>query len=97
MLSQAKNGISTLELGCKLGVNCALLLKHKLMQARLERDQRRRLAGIVGQSHDTPFFAVHCLNHWWRSANRSRYPHATQLNVLGDCGGSNGCRLRTWK
>ena len=49
LLSQTKNGISALELGRKLGVNnnTAWLLKHKLMQAMRERDQRYRLAGTV--------------------------------------------------
>ena len=53
MLSQTKNGISALELGRKLGVNnnTAWLLKHKLMQAMRERDQRYRLQGTV-QLHD---------------------------------------------
>ena len=48
-LSQTKSGISALELGRKLGVNdnTAWLLKHKLMQAMRERDQRYRLAGTV--------------------------------------------------
>ena len=54
-------------------------------------------AVVVGQSHDKPFFAVDRLNHWSRVASRGRYPHATQLNVLADCGGSNGFRLRAWK
>ena len=52
---------------------------------------------LVGQSHDTPFFAVDCLDHWWRCAGRARYPHATLLTVLADCGGSNGYRPRAWK
>ncbi len=48
-LSQTKSGISALEPGRKLGVNdnTAWLLKHKLMQARQERDQRYRLEGTV--------------------------------------------------
>jgi hypothetical protein len=28
---------------------------------------------------------------------RARYPHATQLLVTADCGGSNGARVRLWK
>ena len=52
---------------------------------------------LVGQSHDTPFFAVDCLAHWWRSVGRARYPRATRLTVLADCGGSNGYRPRAWK
>ena len=48
-LSQAKNGLSALALGRLLGVNnnSAWLLKHKLMQAMLERDQSYRLEGRV--------------------------------------------------
>ena len=49
LLSQAKNGISALELGLRLGVNdnTAWLLKHKLMQAMRERDRACRLGGTV--------------------------------------------------
>ena len=48
-LSQAKNGLSALALGRQLGVNnnTAWLLKHKLMQAMLERDHSYRLEGAV--------------------------------------------------
>ena len=52
---------------------------------------------VVGDSHDTPFFAVDCLDYWWRSAGQTRYPNATRLTVLADCGGSNGHRPRAWK
>ena len=53
-LTQTKNGIAALELGRKLGVNnnTAWLLKHKLMQAMRERDQRGRLAGTVQLDDD---------------------------------------------
>ena len=49
LLSQAKNGISSLELGRQIGVspNTAWLVKHKLMQAMLERDAGRKLEGEV--------------------------------------------------
>ena len=48
-LSQAKNGLSALALGRQLGVNnnTAWLLKHKLMQAMLERDHSYCLEGTV--------------------------------------------------
>ena len=52
---------------------------------------------VVGTSHDTPYFAVDCLAFWWRTVGRLRYPAATQLTVLADCGGSNGYRPRAWK
>ena len=49
LLSQTRNGISALEIGRMLGVNnnTAWRLKHKLMKARRERDQGRRLAGTA--------------------------------------------------
>ena len=52
---------------------------------------------VVGTSHDTPYFAVDCLAFWWRTVSQLRYPAATQLTVLADCGGSNGYRPRAWK
>jgi transposase-like protein len=49
LITQAKNGISSLELSRQLGIsqNSAWLMKHKLMQAMLERDGARQLAGRV--------------------------------------------------
>ena len=49
LLSQAKNGISGLELARALGVsyNSAWLIKHKLMQVMAEREAGRRLRGLV--------------------------------------------------
>lgn len=49
LLTQSKNGIAALELSRQLGVsyNTAWLLKHKLMQAMLEREQGRRLEGVI--------------------------------------------------
>ncbi len=49
LLSQAKNGISGLELARSLGVsyNSAWLMKHKLMQVMAEREAGRRLRGLV--------------------------------------------------
>jgi len=52
---------------------------------------------VVGTSRDTPFFAVSNLRRWWRSEGALRYPHASSLVVLADCGGSNGYRPRAWK
>src|SRR5512144_163509 len=48
-LTQSKGGISSLELGRRLGVtqNTAWKLKHKLMQVMLERDATKRLTGRV--------------------------------------------------
>ena len=49
LMTQAKNGMSSLELARQLGVsqNSAWFMKHKLMQAMLEREGARRLQGLV--------------------------------------------------
>lgn len=52
---------------------------------------------FVGISHDTPFFAADNLARWWRWEGRHRYPQATELLVLADGGGSNGCRCNVFK
>ncbi|MFU8841951.1 MAG: ISAzo13 family transposase [Nitriliruptoraceae bacterium] len=52
---------------------------------------------FVGTTHDTPRFAVDNLARWWIYDGRRRYPHATELLVLADGGGSNGYRTRAWK
>lgn len=51
----------------------------------------------VGQSADTPQFAVAALVTWWEQEGGAAYPDATQLLVVCDAGGSNGCRPRAWK
>lgn len=51
----------------------------------------------VGQSADTPTFAVDNVAHWSHSELRERYPHATHLMIEGDSGGSNSARSRVWK
>ncbi len=51
----------------------------------------------VGISSDTAFFAVDNLDAWWRSEACSRYPEASRLVILADCGGSNSYRIRAWK
>ena len=49
LITQAKSGLSSLALARPLGIsqNSAWLMKHKLMQAMLERDGARPLAGLV--------------------------------------------------
>ena len=49
LLTQSKDGISALNLSRQLGVcyNSAWLMKHKLMQAMLEREQGRLLQGVI--------------------------------------------------
>lgn len=51
----------------------------------------------IGQSADTPTFAVDNIAHWCRTELRERYPNATQLLIEADSGGSNGARSRVWK
>jgi len=51
----------------------------------------------VGESGDTPAFAVDCLDRWCASELRRCYPHATRLLIEADGGGSNSARSRVWK
>ena len=51
----------------------------------------------VGVSHDTPAFAARAIARWWRHDGCGRYSRARRLLLLGDTGGSNGCRCRAWK
>lgn len=51
----------------------------------------------VGESADTPQFAVDAIGAWWRTYGCGRYPDAPKLLVLADSGGSNGYRPRVWK
>src|SRR5262245_37025626 len=59
--------------------------------------QRNHGAVYVGCSGDTPEFAVTTIARWWEERGRVVYPQATQLLILADAGGSNGCRPRLWK
>ena len=61
-------------------------------------DERTQAGQVyVGQSADTPEFAVDCIVAWWKDIGQSRYPHATDLLILADGGGSNGYRARRFK
>lgn len=51
----------------------------------------------VGESADTPQFAVDAIAAWWQTHGSPRFPHAYRLLILADSGGSNGCRPRMWK
>jgi Rhodopirellula transposase DDE domain len=51
----------------------------------------------VGVDHDTADFAVATLRRWWDQMGRATYPHATELLVTADGGGSNSARSRLWK
>jgi hypothetical protein len=51
----------------------------------------------VGQSGDTPTFAVDNIATWCRTELPERFPNATELMIVADCGGSNSARSRVWK
>jgi len=51
----------------------------------------------VGTDHDTAEFAVESIRRWWLKMGSTRYPHARDLLITADGGGSNGYRLRLWK
>ena len=59
--------------------------------------QGNRGTVYVGTSHDTPQFAVECIEKWWRTEAQRRYPGRRHLLVLADTGGSNGATCRAWK
>jgi hypothetical protein len=59
--------------------------------------QHNRGTVYVGQSADTPAFAVDNIAHWCASELRTRFPDATQLLIEADSGGSNSARSRVWK
>jgi Rhodopirellula transposase DDE domain len=51
----------------------------------------------VGQSADTPRFAVDTLVRWWVDEGQTAFPAASELLILADGGGSNSARSRVWK
>jgi len=51
----------------------------------------------VGQSADTPRFAVEMVARWWAGEGQTAFPEATELLILADGGGSNSARSRVWK
>ena len=51
----------------------------------------------VGQSADTPRFAVDMVARWWADEGHRAFPEATELLILADGGGSNSARSRGWK
>jgi hypothetical protein len=51
----------------------------------------------VGQSADTPRFAVDTLARWWVEEGQDAFPAARELLILADGGGSNSARSRVWK
>lgn len=59
--------------------------------------QANRGTIFVGTSQDTAEFAVDCIESWWLTEGRNRYPEAKSLAVLADGGGGNGPTNRAWK
>jgi transposase len=51
----------------------------------------------VGISHDTAELAVESIRRWWDEMGQALYPHAQNLLITADCGGSNSYRCRLWK
>jgi len=51
----------------------------------------------VGIDHDTAQFAAQAIGRWWKKMGAKRYPHAKELLITADGGGSNGSRCRLWK
>jgi hypothetical protein len=51
----------------------------------------------VGMDHDTAQFAAEAIRRWWRKMGVKAYPHAQELLITADGGGSNGNRNRLWK
>jgi hypothetical protein len=51
----------------------------------------------VGIDHDTAYFATASIRRWWREMGTRRFPHASELFITADGGGSNGYRTRLWK
>ena len=58
---------------------------------------RNRGLVCVGQSGDTPRFAVTAVARWWTEEGRGAYPGTDHLLILADAGGSNGWQPRLWK
>jgi arginine repressor len=52
---------------------------------------------FVGNSCDTPEFAVECVERWWHTEGRQRHHNVGQLAILADGGGSNASNSRVWK
>jgi hypothetical protein len=51
----------------------------------------------VGISNDTAEFAVESIRKWWYLMGIKSYPHAKNIYITADSGGSNGSRLKLWK
>ena len=51
----------------------------------------------VGNSGDTPEFAVAAIRLWWHKLGSKNYPSARRVLITADSGGSNSSRARLWK
>lgn len=51
----------------------------------------------LGLSHDTAAFAVDSICSWWKQYGSVRYPHARQILILADNGGSNSPSNAAWR
>ena len=51
----------------------------------------------VGVDRDTAQFAVSSIRNWWWHMGQQVYPHAQELLITADAGGSNGYRVKLWK
>ncbi len=51
----------------------------------------------VGQSSDTAEFSTDAISRWWEESGIHEYSGLKELLILGDSGGSNGCRSRLFK
>jgi hypothetical protein len=51
----------------------------------------------VGIDHDTAEFATNSIRRWWTQMGSRRFPHARELLITADGGGSNSPRSRWWR
>lgn len=51
----------------------------------------------LGTSRDTSEFAIDSLNNWWNTQGQYDYPHATEMLIRCDGGGSNSSRHYIFK
>lgn len=59
--------------------------------------QNNRGLVCVGTAAETPALAVDAIEYWWVHERPLRFPKASQLLILADCGGANACRARVFK
>jgi Rhodopirellula transposase DDE domain len=52
---------------------------------------------VIGNSHETPTFAVSAIRRWWQQVGRRRYRDSRHLLIEADSGGANDHRKWEWK